>query len=195
MTTTITEAYSRFEDPDRAGLTHRLSPEDWVLPDIDRTDRNEGETTAEALQLSSSGSDATSTLQTKSRTVLPPVHKDKLKIRGSDRAIKLLQQWECVVIDVDEDCVECEMHDLTDDSQPVELAEIYLDEFNLFDRHLLAEGTVFYWSIGREECKTGTIRRYSELRVRRMPPLSNLRKRELAREAEQSSELFEKQCR
>ena len=87
----------------------------------------------------------------------------------AEKRIKLLQQWECIVSRVTDDCVECELHDLTDESLPVEQAEVYLDEFNHFDRALLQEGAVFYWSFCRETSVTGHVRRYSELRVRRMP--------------------------
>jgi hypothetical protein len=49
---------------------------------------------------------------------------------------------------------------------------------------------VFYWSIGHRVSEVGQVRRYSELRVRRMPPLSRLRKGEIARKAEQLSKLI-----
>lgn len=194
MTTAIAETYSHVDDSERAVQTRGMSTDEWILPERETTGRNNGETTADEFGGSASAATEVTTAQPISTKVSAPVRKDNLRIRLPDRGIKLLQQWECVVLDVQQDCVECEMHDLTDDSQSVEYAEIYLDEFNLFDRPLLAEGTVFYWSIGREESKTGTIRRYSELRVRRMPPLSKLRKQEIAQEAEHFSELLTKQC-
>ena len=193
MTTAVAETYLRVNGSERAVQTGDMSTEDWVMPEIESSGWNNGETTAEEFGAGSSAPAAVTTTPAIRPNVSAPVRRDNLKIRLSDRGIKLLQQWECVVLDVHGESVECEMHDLTDDSQPVEYAEIYLDEFNLFDRHLLAEGTVFYWSVGREESKTGTIRRYSELRVRRMPPLSKLRKREIAQEAEHLSELLKKQ--
>jgi hypothetical protein len=102
--------------------------------------------------------------------------------------MKLLQQWECVVLRVRDDLVECEMHDLTNDSEPVEYAEVYINEFSLFDKPLLCEGAVFYWSIGHETKQTGQIRRYSDLRVRRMPPLGQVKKREICCWAKQLSD-------
>lgn len=122
--------------------------------------------------------------------VSQPVRKDDLVIHPAEKRIKLLQQWECIVSRVTDDCVECELHDLTDESLPVEQAEVYLDEFNHFDRALLQEGAVFYWSVGHETSVNGQVRRYSELRVRRMPRLSQLRKREINKEAEHLSELL-----
>jgi hypothetical protein len=190
MTTAIAETFSRVDDSDCAVLTRGMSPDEWFLPERESADRNNGETTADQLSASASSPTAVTTALPLSTKVSRPVRKDKLRIRLSDRGIKLLQQWECIVLDVREDCVECEMHDLTDDTRSVEFAEIYLDEFNRFDRPLLAEGTVFYWSIGREESTSGTIRRYSELRVRRMPPLSKLRTLEIAQEADRLRELI-----
>ncbi len=126
------------------------------------------------------------TLEKKSSLVV----KKNPPIRMSDRKVQLLQQWECVVLNVNSETVECEMHDLTNESLAVEFAEIYLDEFHRFDQPRLEEGAVFYWSIGRETSATGQVRRYSELRLRRMPELSKQQKKEISRRAENLSNIL-----
>ncbi|MBS0262359.1 MAG: hypothetical protein JSS02_10450 [Planctomycetes bacterium] len=172
-----------------APQTRGTPKDDWILPEAEYDHR--GTTTLENSETNPSGAILSTTVPV-GHIFSEPVRRNIIGDRTPDRAIRLLQQWECVVLAVHGDTVECEMHDLTDSSRAVEWSEIFLDEFSLFDRPLLVEGAVFYWSIGREESKTGTIRRYSELRVRRMPPLSKTRLHELAQEAAELSELFSK---
>lgn len=187
MTAEILETSSRVDEQDASPETQDAG--DWVSPEIERDPWRIGETTLDRSDGRSNGSPAT--VPGDCPRVSPPIRKDSFGIRFPRDRIKLLQQWECVVSQVHDDCVECEMHDLTDESKPIECAEIYLEEFNEFDRALLCEGTVFYWSIGHETKRTGQVRRYSELRVRRMPPLTNLKKREIGERAKQLSELLE----
>jgi hypothetical protein len=170
--------------------TRGISADDWFMPEPDTDQGDANVTTAEGFAMSTSNRNARGTDHVAAPSVSAPIRKDDLVIRLADNRIKLLQQWECVISRVKDDCVECEMHDLTNESLPVEFAEVYLDEFNHFDRALLQEGAVFYWSVGHETSKTGQVRRYSELRVRRMPTLSNLRRREILKEAEHLSELL-----
>ncbi len=170
--------------------TQAVSVDDWLVPEPEIIDNDHSETAPEKSGPSVSAPEAFSTADLPTRKVAAPIRKDSFAIRFPDRKIKLLQQWECIVLGVREGYVDCEMHDLTDESQPVEYAEILVDEFHEYDRPLLAEGAVFYWSVGRETNKVGTIRRYSDLRLRRIPPLSKLKQRELAAEAGQLSELL-----
>ena len=83
------------------------------------------------------------------------------------RRLDLLQHWEGVVQEVAEDAVWAEIVDLTDRSNPSETVEIPFFEFAVADRPLLSPGCIFYWSIGYETSTGGTIRRVSEIRVRR----------------------------
>lgn len=183
----------RTDDSLHTAQTRAMSNEDWLMPEPELVETSRTETIDEKPTgcLSNAGTAATATIT--ARKVSAPIRKDRFAIQLSDKKIKLLQQWECVVLNVRKDYIECEMHDLTDNSQPPEYAEIDLDEFHHYDRPLLAEGAVFYWSVGRETRTTGNIRRYSDLRVRRMPPLSKLKKREIAAEAEKLSELLKTQ--
>lgn len=190
MTTTTLETSSCIDDHGARNQTRRGRSEDWVLPEIEQGSWSLDETTT-ADKLSSSSSNGSATTRTRDiQEPSEPIRRDNFGVQFSNHRIKLLQQWECVVSRVNEDSVECEMHDLTDESMPVEYAEVYLDEFSVFDRSLLCEGAVFYWSIGHETKMTGQIRRYSELRVRRMPSLSNFKKREIKDKAKYLSELF-----
>jgi len=186
VTAEALETSSRVDERDASPQTLGLG--DWVLPQVEPDQWAMGETTSDTLDGRSNGSPTT--VPSDYRRVSAPICKDSFVLRLPRDRIKLLQQWECVVSQVRDDCVECEMYDLTDESKPVECAEIYLDEFNEFDRALLCEGTVFYWSIGHEIKRTGQVRRYSELRVRRMPPLTHLKKREIRERAKQLSELL-----
>ena len=52
--------------------------------------------------------------------------------------------FECLVHAVDDECVECEAHEVNS-SNPVEFAEVYLSTFPADIRPLLVEGAVFYW--------------------------------------------------
>lgn len=187
MTAEVLETSSRVDEQDASPQT--LGQGEWVLPEVEPDRWGVGETTSDQVDGRSNGSPTTAPCE--HRRVSDPIRKDSFGIRFPRDRIKLLQQWECVVSEVHADCVECEMHDLTDESKPVECAEIYLDEFNEFDRALLCEGTVFYWSIGHETKRTGQVRRYSDLRVRRMPALTNLKKREIGERVRQLSELLD----
>jgi hypothetical protein len=83
------------------------------------------------------------------------------------RRIDLLQQWEGVVTDSDREVVWAEIVDLTNPLNPSEIVELPLVEFAVSDQPLLSRGAVFYWSIGYETSPGGTLRRVSEIRVRR----------------------------
>lgn len=187
MTVDTIEEYSTTAQIQSDSQTPKISKSTWIVPepDCETLTCAEKDNSASIIreQLSSRG-------QSKALSVPSPIHDDQIPINLPDYRIKLLQQWECVVIEVQPDCVACEMHDLTDDSQPEEYAEVYLTEFSLFDRPLLQEGAVFYWSIGHEIKKTGNVRKYSELRVRRMPPLSKSKEREITKRAEHLKKLF-----
>jgi hypothetical protein len=119
-----------------------------------------------------------------------PVSKDLgiVTLEG-DRKV-LLQQWECVVLERQGDVVCCELHDLTDESNPVEYAEVLLREFNTWDLPLLVEGSVFYWSLGHLRRQTGQVKRFTEFRLRRMPKLSQAKRHEITRKVKTLSGLL-----
>ena len=64
---------------------------------------------------------------------------------------QISQEWECLVEEVTEDSVICELYDLTDSSNSSELAEIFLSHIPKQIVEKLEEGFAFYWQIGTTE--------------------------------------------
>jgi hypothetical protein len=98
--------------------------------------------------------------------------------------VTVLQQWEGVVTEVCTDTFFAELDDLTDTCRPVDIVELSLNEIAMEDRELVREGACFYWSIGYETSPGGTIRRISEIRMKRVPKWSRRSLEKLEREAE-----------
>lgn len=115
----------------------------------------------------------------------------KHRMQTPRRQFRLLQHWECVVSEVTENSVWANIVDLTDRSRPEEVVELPLEDFVEADRHLLAEGCVFYWAIGYQKSKAGQISRISEIRVRRTPKWSANAVKRLKAEARRMLEQFE----
>ena len=76
--------------------------------------------------------------------------------------IKIILKWRCEVISVDQECLTCTLHDLTDESRPDEIGELYLTKFSKNHRKLLREGSSFYWIISEETNLFGRLRIISE---------------------------------
>lgn len=112
---------------------------------------------------------------------LRAIRKDSVRASLRGEVKTLLQQWECIVLKTDDKTVHCEMHDLTDETKPIEYAELFWSEFNDYDKPFLDEGAVFYWSIGYLKKTTGQVRKFSETRLRRTPKLAESTKREISR--------------
>lgn len=123
------------------------------------------------------------------KTVRPMSKDVGIVTLDGDRKV-LLQQWECVVLDRQHDVVCCELYDLTDESNPVEYAEVLLSEFNTWDLPLLVEGAVFYWSLGHLRRQTGQVKRFTEFRLRRMPKLGQAKRNEITRKVKNLSGLL-----
>jgi hypothetical protein len=99
--------------------------------------------------------------------------------------VRVLQQWECVVTDVDEASFFAELQDLGDPSCPIEIVQIPLDEVPREDHDLLECGSVFYWSIGFETSPGGQLKRVSEIRFRRTPRWTKRAIENVERQAEE----------
>ena len=165
--------------------TVRIQQDDWWFSLIDNADDGEA-TDSHSLEKLESHCTLADPIIKKMKSI----HKDSVGIKlGGDKKV-LLQQRECVVLDADAEAVHCEMHDLTNESNPIEYAEVLWSEFNEYDKPLLTEGAVFYWSIGHLRRETGQVRRFSETRVRRMPKLSKSKMREISRKVERLSGLL-----
>jgi hypothetical protein len=155
---------------------------DWFPPEVSERNKFSGSETHSPVV------DQTSLPRT--MFVGPPVVMPQMVVRRTEWTETMQQQWECIVLEVSDDVVACELHDLWDDSKPTEFAEVYLTEFSESDRQLLHEGTVFYWSVGYETRRNGQIKGFSTFRVRRIPSLTSSQKKSIAAEAAKLSGLF-----
>ena len=181
----LTEARLTGKDIDVG--TVRIDKDDWWFSMTDDTTVVEATDSQFFERVESQGTLVDPAVK-KMRSIL----KDSVGIKlGVDKKV-LLQQWECVVLDTDSDVVYCEMHDLTNEQNPIEYAEVLWSEFNEYDKPLLTEGAVFYWSIGHLRRETGQVRRFSETRLRRMPKLSNAKMKEISRKVERLSGLLKR---
>lgn len=167
--------------------TRQLHENDWWVAGSSSTAVLDETSTAQACE---SASGLTEQIGLPDRPELISKERNEVKILGDRKT--LLQQWECIVLgrDDDETLIHCEMHDLTNESSPVEFAEIYMAEFNRYDLPLLVENAVFYWSVGHLRKENGQVLRFSEIRVRRMPKLSRFQKQAITRKVDQLNGLF-----
>lgn len=67
--------------------------------------------------------------------------------------------FECLVHSVDRECVTCEMHDITDESMPVEIAEIWCGKIPANTLAVLRRNQIFYWSVFPDGSSTFRVRR------------------------------------
>lgn len=90
---------------------------------------------------------------------------------AQDRFISL-QKWEGVVTAIDEQTFWAHLIDLTQGGADEE-AELFVDDVTDDDRALLQIGAGFYWNIGyRDNAHNGNRIRASEIRFKRVPPVS-----------------------
>ena len=165
-----------FQDRHTKSSTGRLRRRDWWIATDDLAQQDDTDTLVDI--------DESNTAFEPTAKKVRAIHKDSVNVSLEGDTKKLLQQWECVVLSTDVATVHCEMHDLTNESNEVEYAELLWSEFNDYDKPLLQEGAVFYWSIGHLRKESGQVRRFSETRVRRMPKLSRLKHLEISRKVE-----------
>lgn len=102
--------------------------------------------------------------------------------------VEVLQQWEGVVDEVTADSFFAQLHDLGREPSDIEIVEIPLDEVPPDDRPLVAEGALFYLSVGYETSTGGQLRRVSEIRFQRTPRWT---KRALEQAKLRAEKLFE----
>lgn len=90
------------------------------------------------------------------------------------RNLQVLQEWEGTVESVDEKKQEfvAVVRDVTTPSHPEEEVTLSMSEVSPSDRSLLLPYAIFYWTIGYETTELGQIRRFSQIRFRRLPPLT-----------------------
>jgi hypothetical protein len=119
------------------------------------------------------------------RQMVPPPRQAKLGIQ-----FNVQQQWEGIVTEVLEDSFVAKLHDLTDQSRPMEFVELPLTEISSDDRSLLTVGAVFYWCIGHQITPGNQISRRSDIRLRRTRTWS----RKMIQDAQHEAEILFEQC-
>lgn len=117
--------------------------------------------------------------------IVPPPRPAK---RGIQFCVQ--QQFEGVVTEVLADSFVAKLHDLTDQSRPLEFAEIPLDEISSDDRPLMMVGAVFYWCIGHQITPGNQISRRSDIRLRRTRTWS----KKMIQDAQKEAEILFEQC-
>lgn len=118
------------------------------------------------------------------------VYSPLIRYSGGERPrvkTEILKQWIGEVVEVTSDSIWALLSDAQSDLVS-ESVEIPLNEISSADHALLVPGAVFYWSIGYERTLSGTVKRVSEIRVRRSPLWSE---HYLEKIKSQASKIFE----
>lgn len=119
------------------------------------------------------------------RQMVPPPRQAKRGIQ-----FNVQQQWEGIVTEIFEDSFTARLHDLTDQSRPMEFVELPLTEISSDDRSLLMVGAVFYWCIGHQITPGNQISRRSDIRLRR----TRIWSRKMIQDVNREAELLFEQC-
>ena len=86
------------------------------------------------------------------------------------RTLTPTAEWEGYVESITEDKFVVKMTNVrTDSSLPTDQAVFSKNEVSEHERHLLNEGAIVRWVIGRERLSTGQVRKVAELHFRRLP--------------------------
>lgn len=75
---------------------------------------------------------------------------------------EVLQQFECIVDELTLKSVCVRLYDLTNMDNPIEVAEMPIEQFDDNMKTQLVEGFLFYWNIGYDTKENGQIIRASE---------------------------------
>jgi hypothetical protein len=104
----------------------------------------------------------------------------------------VLQKWEGGVVEVTGDTFWARLTPIvSQDPEPDQLAEIYLEQVDEEDLNSVEPGAVFYWSIGYYVKSSGTKMGASLIRFRRLPVWTKHELEAAEREARQLLELFD----
>lgn len=83
------------------------------------------------------------------------------------RRLEILQEWDGLVEASGPRSFTARIADPADEK--VEIVDIPIEEVSPDERPRIAPGALFYWSIGRETSKSGTVSRVSTIYFRRLP--------------------------
>jgi len=110
-----------------------------------------------------------------------------VRSRSTDRQ-RISHHWEGVVVAIGNETFVATLRSLHSTSEVEQEAEIPLEEISEDDHELVTPGAVFYWTIGHGTSPGGTVRRFSQIKFRRLPTWNN---RTLRRVDERARELFQ----
>jgi hypothetical protein len=88
---------------------------------------------------------------------------------GDKRRLEILQRWRGIVTSITRDEFTATIFDLDAPHASPEEVVMSIRDVARPDIELLQVGAVFYWHLGRQLNRHGSIRRFMELRFRRLP--------------------------
>jgi hypothetical protein len=106
------------------------------------------------------------------------------------RRFMVLKAWIGEITEVTKDSVWAALAEQDVPGRYVEVVEIPFEEFAPADMPLVELGATFYWTIGYDKTPGGTLKRTSEVRMRRMPTWSKARVESIRAKASQLLELL-----
>jgi len=118
-----------------------------------------------------------------------PVRFPKILATPAEYAFDMRGQWEGTVTQISADEFSVVLRDIMNPGGEEYDAVFSIDEVADDDRGLLKEGAILYWTIGYEQRRGGR-RRYSELRLRRLPAWSRADLARVERESRELDDLF-----
>ena len=101
-----------------------------------------------------------------------PLIQNNFDIQNQKKFSKKVQKWKGVVLEIYENYFEAKLFDLTNPSNIYEIGELDNDDISPDDKHLLKEGSIFYWTVGHF-MDNGQITKRSELRFQRLITLDD----------------------
>lgn len=104
---------------------------------------------------------------------------------------ELLQQWEGTVAEVRSDEFVATLRDLEDPGDPARLEAVFgREEVAGGDEHLLMEGAVFVWTIGRKKSPWGQIENVDFIRFLRLPAWTRRELQQAQQRGDRLKEIF-----
>jgi len=114
---------------------------------------------------------------------------EAIERRRTNRQI-LSHHWECTVDALIGETFLATLRSLKDPADSEKEAEIPVDEVSSDDRELLEVGAVFYWTMGYEVSPSGTRRRFSQIKFRRLPAWTRRDLRHVEQRADALFQMF-----
>jgi hypothetical protein len=123
------------------------------------------------------------------KQIEPPKPYLRVIILDKKQPFRVLQKWEGRVLQVSADDFTAIVTDKTNPSNDDEEIVFDIEDVSDDDRELVAPGAVFYWSIGYDD-SSGSRRRVSQIRFRRLPGMSSREIKEAEKKALEFASIF-----